>query len=167
MRLSLLFFLLALTVLPLPSAFAQEGEGANETTPEVPASVLTEETAPADTPASKEDLARTMHDIWLVRPRIEDAIERIALQINQMDRLSFKSAMRQAINFEQVKEDSIQAMAEIFTQKELEAMVAFYGSKEGRSIVHKLDDYQAALEPIMTRSLDKALLDMKLGQEGK
>jgi hypothetical protein len=110
-------------------------------------------------------LARQMHEIWPIRPKIETALENIAQQIDRQERLRFKSAMRKAIKFEALEEASIDAMADIFNAKELGAMIAFYGSKEGRSVSHKTSDYERALEPALVRMVDKALLDVKLGSQ--
>lgn len=110
------------------------------------------------------ELSRQMHEIWPVRPKIETVLDRIAEQIEPQNRMRFKSAMRKAIKFQALEEASIDAMADIFTTDELTAMIAFYGSKEGRSVSFKTDDYERALQPVMTKMIDKALLDTKLGQ---
>jgi hypothetical protein len=110
-------------------------------------------------------LAEEMHEIWPIRPKIEDALERVAQNIPQTERLRFKSAMRKAIEFQALEEASIDAMVEIFTAKELQAMINFYGSKEGRSVSVKTGDYEQALQPVLVKMLDKALLDTKLGAE--
>lgn len=109
-------------------------------------------------------LSKQMHKIWPVRPKIERALDAIAEQIEPQNRMKFKSAMRKAIDFGSVEQGSIEAMADVFTADELKAMIEFYGSKEGRSVSFKTDDYQRALQPILVKMLDKALLDTKLGQ---
>ncbi len=109
--------------------------------------------------------AQKMHEIWPIRPKIEAALERVAQNIPQTERLRFKAAMRKAIEFQALEEASIDAMAEIFTAKELDAMIDFYGSKEGRSVSVKTGDYEQALQPVLVKMLDKALLDTKLGSQ--
>ena len=109
------------------------------------------------------ELSRKMHEIWPVRPKVEAALDAVAEQMPEADRVRFKAALRQTIKFDALEQTSIDAMAEIFTVKELEAMIAFYGSKEGRSVSHKTGDYENALAPILTKMIDKALLDTKLG----
>ncbi|MAZ75915.1 MAG: hypothetical protein CMH31_01280 [Micavibrio sp.] len=109
-------------------------------------------------------LSKDMHEIWPVRPKIEKALDSIAAQIDAQERARFKAAMRKAINFGGVEQASIEAMADIFTAEELTAMIAFYGSKEGRSVSFKTDDYQRALQPVLVKMIDKAILDTKLGQ---
>jgi hypothetical protein len=110
-------------------------------------------------------LSRQMHEIWPIRPKIETALENISQQIPQQERLKFKAAMRKAIQFDALEEASVEVMADIFNAKELGAMIAFYGSKEGRSVSHKTSDYERALEPTLVKMVDKALLDVKLGSQ--
>ena len=121
--------------------------------------------APANDYEARLKLARDMHEIWPIRIKVESAIDRIGEQIEEAKRLRFKSAMRQAIKFEALEQASIESMADIFTAKELSAMIAFYGSKEGRSVSHKTGDYERALEPLLIKMIDKAILDTKLGSE--
>lgn len=110
-------------------------------------------------------LSHKMHEIWPIRPKIENALDVVSEQIQPDKRLEFKSGMRRAISFEALEEQSIEAMADIFTVEELRAMIDFYGSKEGRSVSHKTTDYEQALLPLMTKMIDKALLDSKLGTQ--
>lgn len=137
---------------------------------QVQAEVVEEETKPivGNTEENYEErleLSRKMHEIWPVRPKVEAALEAVSAQMDAADRPKFKAAMRSAIKFQALEEASVDAMADIFTVKELEAMIAFYGSKEGRSVSHKTSDYEKALGPVMIKMIDKALLDIKLGSE--
>jgi len=109
------------------------------------------------------ELSEQMHEIWPVRPKVENALNVVARQAPEDERLAFKAAMRKAIQFDKLEEESIEAMADIFTVEELEAMVAFYGSPEGRSVSEKTDDYQAAIRPVIARMMDGALLDVRTG----
>ena len=111
------------------------------------------------------NLSRKMHEIWPVRPKVETALDIFAEQIEPQERAAFKAAMRKAIKFKALEEASVDAMADIFSIKELEAMIAFYGSKEGRSVSHKTGDYEKALEPVLVEMIDKALLNVKFGSE--
>lgn len=156
---SLLFLSFSLA---LPVAYAQDTEVVDE--------VATEEKAPIkdieadDNYEERLTLARQMHEIWPIRVKVESALDRIAEQIEGPQRLRFKAAMRQAIKFEALEQGSIDAMADIFTAKELDAMIAFYGSKEGRSVSYKTSDYESAIEPLLIKMIDKAILDTKLGK---
>ena len=111
------------------------------------------------------ELAREMHEIWPIRPKIEAVLENVAQQVAPQNRLKLKAALRKAIKFPALEQASIDSMVNIFTTEELKAMVDFYGSKEGRSVSFKTEDYEKSLRPILTEMMDKALLDVKLGAE--
>ncbi len=157
-------FLLSLTLLAFP-AYAQDQEA---TTDEIVVEEQTDQ-SPIKEVGNEDDyderleLSRKMHEIWPIRVKIESALERLSQQIEAPQRLRFKAAMRQAIKFDALEEASVEAMSEIFTSKELEAMIDFYGSKEGRSVSHKTADYERAMEPLLVKMIDKAILDTKLG----
>jgi len=108
-------------------------------------------------------LAERMHEIWPIRPKIESALDIVSGQIEPTRRLEFKAGMRKAIAFDALEQASIEAMTDIYSMEELQAMINFYGSKAGRSASHKTLDYEQALRPLMTQMIDKALLDNKLG----
>src|SRR5690606_6253159 len=74
------------------------------------------------------ELAGKMHEIWPIRLRIETALDNVADNYPEEKRAEIKAAMRKTIKFDQVEEASIRAMAETFTEEELEEMIRFYGS---------------------------------------
>ena len=111
------------------------------------------------------ELSQKMHEIWPIRQKVENALDAVSERIQEKDRLKFKAAMRKSIKFDALEEASIDAMADIFSEAELEKMIDFYGSKEGRSVSHKTSDYEKALQPMMIKMLDKALLDAKMGSQ--
>lgn len=108
-------------------------------------------------------LAQEMHEIWPIRPRIENVLDEFSETLTFEERPTFKAAMRRAIKFDRLEKESIEAMAKIFTKQELEAMVAFYGSPIGRSVNAKTEDYQTLIEPVITEMLDQALMDIRTG----
>ena len=114
--------------------------------------------------ATRLELSQKMHEIWPVRPKVEDALDMAAQSFDPVNRPSFKSEMRRAIDFDELEKESVEAMARIYTAAELEAMIAFYGSPEGRAVSAKSGEYTEALKPVITRMLDKALLDVRTGQ---
>ena len=110
------------------------------------------------------ELAEKMHEIWPVRVKVEEALENASLSFPPEKRAEFKAGMRKAIKYDLLEEESITAMANIFTEKELQAMIDFYGSPEGRAVGEKTNDYVRALEPVMTKMLDQALIEVRTGQ---
>lgn len=155
------FFLLAL-FLSFP-VLAQEGVGAGSPP------VMKEDAPPVTSAALSADdkerlaLAEKMHEIWPIRTRMENAIDAVSQQFPEERRAEVKSAMRKSIQYDQLEEESIKAMATIFSTEELKAMIDFYGSETGRAISAKTPDYEAALTPALTKMMDKAMLDLRTG----
>jgi len=135
-----LILILSLLILPLP-AFAQD-----------------------DDTAKRLELAGKMHEIWPMRTRMEAVIDNVAENFDEDKRNEIKASLRKAMDYKLLEEESTKAMAGIFTAKELEAMIAFYGSEEGRSISIKTTDYELALRPVMAKMMDKAMLDLRTGK---
>ena len=144
-------------------AWAQEN--ADDVLAETQAEGTTVEAPQEENYDKRLELSKEMHEIWPTRPKIEAAIDAIGEQVPDAERAKFKAAMRRAIKFKALEEKSIETMAEIFTVKELESMIDFYGSKEGRSVAFKTGDYEAALQPLLMKMIDKALLDTRLGAQ--
>lgn len=139
-----LSLILALVLLSAP-AFAQEGA------------------APANISAKRLELAEKMHEIWPIRTRMETAIDSVAEGFPADKRPEIKAAMRKSVQFDQLEEASIKAMAETYNEEELAAMIEFYGSETGRSISAKTSQYEFALRPIMVQMIDKAMLELRTG----
>ncbi len=109
------------------------------------------------------ELAQKMHEIWPVRTRIESALESVSQSFPEERRAEVKAEMRKAIQFKEVEEESIRAMADTFTVAELQAMLDFYGSETGRAVSAKTSDYEGALRPVLTRMMDKAMMSLRTG----
>lgn len=153
-----LYALALVLLLSLSPAYAQEAE-----TLDVPkAQAMAIEPS---TEGERLELSKEMHKIWPIRQKVEGALDAVSERIKEENRLKFKAGMRQAIDFEKLEEASIQAMADIYSVAELNKMIEFYGSKEGRSISVKTGDYENALQPLMIKMVDKALLDAKMGTQ--
>jgi len=116
-------------------------------------------------PDSRLKLAREMHDIWPIRTRMETAIEAVSESFAPERKAEIKAALRKAVQFDQLEEASIRAMAQTFNEAELTEMIKFYGSDIGRSVSAKTGDYEMALRPLMTQMMDKAMLDLRTGQQ--
>lgn len=111
-------------------------------------------------------LAEQMHEIWPIRIRMENAIDKIVKAVQEDKQAEVKAAMRKSMQYDKLREESIKAMVETFTAEELKAMIAFYGSDTGRSISAKTPDYEAAITPALSSMMDKAMLDLRTGTEG-
>jgi len=154
--------LIALIFLLSSPAFAAEtAKPAKDGTP-VPAAAALAESDDADM-GERMALAQKMHEIWPVRTRIESAINAVSQSFPPEKQAQVKASMRKGIQFDQVEEASIKAMANTYTKEELKAMIDFYGSENGIAISAKTADYEMAMRPVMVEMMDKAMLDLKLG----
>ncbi len=109
------------------------------------------------------ELAGKMHEIWPIRTRVESAIDAVSQNFPPEKQAEMKAKMRKNIQFDQLEEESTKAMASIFTEEELQAMIDFYGSDTGRAISAKTSDYELALRPVIIKMMDKAMLDLRTG----
>lgn len=157
-------FILALLAMTMSVPAYAENEGAAQATP-VPASGAV--SLPEEVPITKAqlELAEQMHEIWPIRTRIESAYEGVVRGFPEERQAEVKARLRKATDFDELEEASIKAMATTFTEEELKAMIAFYGSDEGRSISAKTDDYEAAIRPTIDKMISKAMMDLRVGAQ--
>jgi len=124
--------------------------------PQIPAALSAEE-------QNRLELATRMHEIWPIRMRVESALDAVAGGFPPERQAEGKARLRQSVKYDLLEEESIKSMADIFTAQELQAMIDFYGSEVGKSISTKTADYELLMRPAMVRMLDKAVLDLRLG----
>jgi hypothetical protein len=110
------------------------------------------------------ELATRMHEIWPMRTRVESALDSIAQGFPEERRSEVKARLRQSIQYDLLQEESVKAMADIFTAEELQKMIDFYGSDVGKTVSAKTADYELLMRPALIRMLDKAMLDLRLGE---
>lgn len=111
-------------------------------------------------------LSKELHEIKPIKPRIDRSIDNIASQLREEDQRSFAANVKRILNYNAIKNASINAMAEIYTLQELEAMVEYYAKPEAKSAAEKQDDYQNRVGPEITKMMDKALMEMRTGGSG-
>jgi len=109
-------------------------------------------------------LARKMHDIKPMTVQIEDAIRALSMRYPEDKRELFVLTMTQTFDQKALSEISVKAMAETFTAAELEKMIDFHGSAEGKAISEKMPVYQSIVEPELIKKIDQALMEVRLGK---
>jgi|GEM_PF-1206822 len=158
----------------LVSALAIPGFAYAQGAPVAPAPAVAAAPAPTTnattaTPAVSADyeqrlaLSRKMHEIRPTSRQIEAAIDLIAEKVPLSDRAKFKARALAAIDQKKLEETSVNAMAEVFTNAELQAMIDYYSKAEARSIAEKMTLYQGMIQPEITKMMDKAMLDLRTG----
>jgi hypothetical protein len=111
----------------------------------------------ADTPANR--LAAAKRYLQAVPPAemVADTVDRVAAQLPEERREEFKKALTKVVSSERIEALTLQAVTKHFTVKEINALAAFYGSPEGRSITKKFGDYMADVMPAIQEELAGAM----------
>ena len=111
----------------------------------------------ADTPANR--LAAAQRYLKAVPPSemVADTLDRVASQVPEDRREEFKKALTKVVSSERIEALTLQAVTKHFTVKEINALAAFYGSPEGRSITKKFGDYMADVMPAIQEELSAAM----------
>jgi hypothetical protein len=111
----------------------------------------------ADTPANR--LAAAKRYLKAVPPSemVADTLDRVAGQVPEDRREDFKKALTKVVRSERIEALTLQAVTKHFTVKEINALAAFYGSPEGRSITKKFGDYMADVMPAIQQELAAAM----------
>lgn len=109
------------------------------------------------------ELARQMNDIRPARSQVDEAVQAVSKGLPPMEKERLNKLVDRAFDYKALEKLSIETMAELFSESELEKMVAYFGSPEARSISAKLPQYQQKLQPEIIRMLDAALMTEKTG----
>ena len=111
----------------------------------------------ADTPANR--LAAAKRYLKAVPPSemVADTLERVAGQIPEDRREEFKKALSKVVSSARIEALTLEAVTKHFTVKEINALAAFYGSPEGRSITKKFGAYMADVMPTIQEELSGAV----------
>lgn len=110
-----------------------------------------------DTPENRETAADRYMKTVPADELLRDATERLAASLPPESRKEFTERMLQHLDTENFRRAMLSAMKKHFTASELEALAAFYGSAEGKSIVTKYNAYMSDLVPAARTEIQKAL----------
>ena len=107
--------------------------------------------------AKKIDLAKQYSQVVPVQDEVNTAIENLVLQVPKDDRVLFKSILERTIKVPQLQKTSEMALADIFSEQELQALVTFYSSPEGMAVREKMPEYQQRLKPVLEQMIRESL----------
>lgn len=122
-----------------------------------------ESTQDASTLAKRLELAQKMHEIRPTRDQVDNAIRRASESVPAKDKEAFIAAMSTILNYKAIERISIDAMAEVYTVAELEAMIEYYSKPEAKSATSKVRDWAAIVQPEINRIIDKAMMRVRTG----
>lgn len=105
---------------------------------------------------TRRDLSQQIHRHYDVAEQVEAAIERIANLQPEADQARYKIALRQILNIRALKLKSIETMAEVYSEEELQTIL------NAPDEIALSDDYAAIMGPFIVEMLDKAMMRMRL-----
>ena len=125
--------------------------------------------ASAAAPISAEDLkernklATEYHDVVDMREIVNRDIAAGAGGLTEAETEKYMREVQIRINYEKIEELSISAMANTFTVPELKALIAYFGSPEGKSSQEKMGLYTEQVAPEIRKAIDAALVNAQFG----
>lgn len=114
--------------------------------------------------ARKLELAKKMHEIRPAARQIDDAIRSVSMRLPEAEREPFVTSMSSSLNYNAIERISIDAMVDVFTLPELEAMVEYYSKPEAISAGDKMVDWAKIVQPEIARLIDRSLMRTRFGQ---
>ncbi|HNQ92257.1 MAG TPA: hypothetical protein PKI93_04925 [Alphaproteobacteria bacterium] len=119
-----------------------------------------------DDHAERMALSRELHDIKKVKEQVLGDIDNIAQSLPMNEREDFKKYMELHVDFDALEQKSIEYAADTYTIHEFKAMIAYFGSNEGRSAEAKGGEYAAKFGPEVQKEIDKAIMAAKFDKIG-
>ncbi len=113
--------------------------------------------------AQRLELSKKMHAIQPARIQVEKAVGLVAQRIPEANRESFKNSMMGSIDTAKLEEVSINAMAQMFTVRELQHMISYFQAPEAKSIAEKMPNYYMQLQPEIMKMVDAAMMAARTG----
>lgn len=87
---------------------------------------------------------------------LEASIIEMAKNYPKEQRGSFIRSMSQGVDPLRLRNFAVNAMTQVFTLEELNALADFYGSPVGRSMLSKFPKYMGMIAPFITQELNSA-----------
>jgi len=122
-----------------------------------PGHLFPQNTNAPDTPATRMAAAKRYLAAVPVGDTVTDTVNRVAGEVPEERRAAFKKALVKVVSAERLEQITLEALVKHFTAREIDALTAFYGSPEGRSITRKFGAYLADVMPAIQEELGKAI----------
>jgi hypothetical protein len=113
-------------------------------------------TIPASAQGGRREAAEAYARIVDYPLLIEQATTRRAAELPASERQAFIEFITEEVDFEMTRFYAISAMVDLFEASELQALVSFAATPEGRSALAKLPALGAILTPIVERQISDA-----------
>lgn len=107
-------------------------------------------------------------DAAKIAEMIQDSMNRMALRVPEAERAGFKKDIGdKLLSSGNIKKQTVDAAARVFTKGELEALSKFYASPEGRSSMEKMPTFMAQLSRVVQMELMGLMEKAKAEQQKK
>ena len=113
-------------------------------------------TIPASAQGGRREAAEAYARIVDYPLLIEQATTRRAAELPASERQAFIEFITEEVDFEMTRFYAISAMVDLFEASELQALLSFAATPEGRSALAKLPALGAILNPIVERQISDA-----------
>jgi len=108
------------------------------------------------------ELAKQMLEIRPAKQQLENAVDtyirNYMFAYPEKEQQAFRMGLLRVMNPKALEKTSVDAYAEVFTVKELQAMVEYYSKPEAQSATNKQNALNAKIAPEIVRMLDHALI---------
>lgn len=115
----------------------------------------------------KRDLANQYYELNPTWQIASMAIRARAANLPAKRRLVFITAMERLLDKERLRQESIDLMVELYTEKELKALVKYYSDPLIQSALTKQETFERKIGPLVNEILDKALMEHRIGENPK
>jgi hypothetical protein len=118
-------------------------------------------TAMVDTPENRRHAAEEYLRVVPPADLMKDTAAKVGETIPDSVRQSVVRAMTEDIDVERLKDAMVNSMVKHFTVGEINALTAFYGSAEGKSVMKKFGLYMADVMPVVQAETNRAMAKAK------
>jgi hypothetical protein len=115
----------------------------------------------ADTPENRRHAAEEYLRVVPPEDLMRDTAAKVGETMPASVRQSFVQAMTEDIDVAQLKDAIVKSMVRHFTVGEINALTAFYGSAEGKSVMKKFGLYMADVMPVIQAETNRAMARAK------
>jgi hypothetical protein len=111
----------------------------------------------SDTPENRAKLADEYLKEVPVKDLMDDITERLSATVPENKREEFKSMLTKHFDLDALVAAEKESLAKVFTVGELNAMIQYQSTPEGKSSMKKMGIYMADLMPVIQTELKKAI----------
>lgn len=102
-------------------------------------------------------LAGRVADVMPMDKQVEDFVNALREILPEERRDAFAAIVRKNVNAKVLRNDAIKALMATFTPAEMQAMLTFYATPEGQSVMSKMDQFGKALQPAVDARIKTAM----------